>query len=86
MRLHENPAQGDSVHETRFVEARDRTQAIALKIRGVIEEPHGRVFQRKPIEMPGQPVQDVVSCRIYPAAPAAISGVLTSGSDLPSKS
>src|ERR1051325_6783920 len=52
-RCHNDPAKTHGVHATGLVETRDRIEAIALKIRGVIEEPDLRVFRPKAIEVPG---------------------------------
>ena len=49
---------------TGFVQFRDRIEAVALKIGGMVEQADLRILRPEAVEMPGQPAQDVVRSRV----------------------
>ena len=67
VRLHDDPAKADGIHVTGLVDTRDGSEAVALKIRGMVEEPDFSAFRPKAIQMPRQPAQDIIGRRIEPA-------------------
>ena len=67
LRRHDHPAEAPGVHVSGLVEAGDGVEPVARHIGRVIEQPKLGALRRGPVEMPGEPAQDVVGRRVEAA-------------------